>query len=149
MKIYSTSDCSGTPLATGTAAAFSGAGITTPVPGDQTTNLRASATDALDNISGCSEAIEYIEDSTPPETELTDSPPSETTRRKVKMAFSSTEAQSTFRCSLDKVTIKPCKSPMTKRVTRGSHVFRVHALDASGNADSTPAKVKFKVVAAR
>ena len=42
VKIYSTSDCSGTPLATGTAAAFSGAGITTPVPGDQTTNLRAT-----------------------------------------------------------------------------------------------------------
>ena len=46
VKIYSSSDCTGSPLASGSAATFSGAGITTPVPSNQTTNLRASATDA-------------------------------------------------------------------------------------------------------
>ena len=66
VKIYSTSDCSGTPLASGTAAAFNGAGITTPVPGDQTTNLRATATDAAGNASGCSAPCAYTEDSSPP-----------------------------------------------------------------------------------
>ena len=45
--------------------------------------------------------------------------------------------------------MKPCKPPLTKRVERGTHVFRVYALDRSGNADSTPAKVKFKVIASR
>ena len=76
VRIYSTADCSGSPLASGSAAAFSGAGITTPVPGDQTTNLRATATDAAGNTSGCSTALAYTEDSTAPATpSLTDTDP--------------------------------------------------------------------------
>ena len=59
VKIYSSSDCTGSPLASGSAATFSGAGITTPVPSNQTTNLRASATDAAGNASGCSSALAY------------------------------------------------------------------------------------------
>ena len=149
VKIYSTADCTGTPLASGTAGELRLTGLTVNVAGDQTTSLRARATDRAGNESGCSAAIEYTEDSTPPDSELTDAPPPETTKRKVKFAFSSTEAQSTFRCSLDKATIKPCESPLTKRVSRGTHVFRVYALDPSGNADSTPAKAKFKVLANR
>ena len=119
------------------------------IEGDQTTSLRARASDRAGNKSGCSAAIDYTEDSTPPDTELIDAPPSETSKRKVEFAFSSTEAQSTFLCRLDKAKKKPCESPLTKRVTRDRHVFRVYALDPSGNADSTPAKVKFKVLADR
>ncbi|MFI5025791.1 MAG: galactose oxidase-like domain-containing protein, partial [Solirubrobacterales bacterium] len=51
VRIYSTATCSGSPLATGSAAAFTGCGITTPVPGDQTTNLRATATASAGNAS--------------------------------------------------------------------------------------------------
>ena len=107
------------------------------------------ASDRAGNESGCSAAIEYTEDSTPPDTELTDAPLPESAKRKVKFEFTSTEAQSTFRCRFDKATMKPCKPPLTKRVERGTHVFRVYALDRSGNADATPAKVKFKVIANR
>ena len=149
VKIYSSSDCSGSPLASGTAEELDSPGLTVNVAADQTTSLRARASDRAGNESGCSAAIEYTEDSTPPDTELTDAPLPESTKRKVKFAFSSTEAQSTFRCSLDKATMKHCKPPLTKRVARGTHVFRVYALDRSGNADSTPAKVKFKVIANR
>ncbi len=66
VKVYATADCSGSPLASGTAATFSGSGITTPVPGDQTTNLRATATDTAGNASGCSSSLPYTEDSTAP-----------------------------------------------------------------------------------
>ena len=66
VRIYSTATCTGTPLATGSAASFGGAGITTPVPENQTTNLRATATDAAGNASGCSSALAYTEDSSGP-----------------------------------------------------------------------------------
>ena len=76
VRIFSTSDCSGTPLATGSAAGFGGAGLTTPVPGDQTANLRATATDAVGNASACSAAFAYTEDSTAPAApSLTDTDP--------------------------------------------------------------------------
>ncbi len=149
VRIYSTSDCSGSPLASGTAGELDSPGLTVNVAADQTTSLRARASDRAGNESDCSAAIEYTEDSTPPDTELTDAPLPESAKRKVKFAFSSTEAQSTFRCSIDKGTIKQCKPPLTKRVERGTHVFRVYALDRSGNADATPAKMKFKVIASR
>ena len=147
VRIYSTAGCTGSPLASGTAGELDSPGLTVNVAGDQTTSLRARAEDRAGNESGCSAAIEYTEDSTPPESEITDAPAPETTKRKVEFAFSSSEANSTFRCSLDKATIKHCESPLTKRVSRGRHVFRVYALDPSGNAESTPAKAKFKVLA--
>ena len=146
VKIYSTVDCSGEPLGTGTAAAFSSLGITVSVPADQATDLRARALDAAGNPSGCSSALSYVEDSTPPDSVLTEQPPEKTTKRRVKLAFSSSEPGSTFRCSLDGNVLKPCDSPWEKRVELGAHVFRVDALDPSGNADPTPAKAKFKVI---
>ena len=66
IRIYSTAGCTGSPLATGTAATFGGAGITTPVPGDVTTQLRATAADAAGNVSPCSSALPYTEDSSGP-----------------------------------------------------------------------------------
>ena len=66
VRIYSTATCTGTPLATGGALQLSGTGITTPVSENQTTNLRATATDAVGNTSGCSSALAYTEDSTAP-----------------------------------------------------------------------------------
>ena len=76
VRIYSTAGCTGSPLATGSAASFGGAGITTPVPGDATTNLRATATDGSNNTSGCSSALAYTEDSSAPATpSVTDTDP--------------------------------------------------------------------------
>ena len=66
IKIYTTSDCSGTPTATGTAATLASPGITVSVSNDTSTNFRATATDAAGNTSQCSSPITYVEDSTAP-----------------------------------------------------------------------------------
>jgi sugar lactone lactonase YvrE len=67
VRIYATADCTGPPLATGSAALFSSSqGITTPVPSDATTDLRATAAEANGNTSACSAAFPYTEDSTAP-----------------------------------------------------------------------------------
>lgn len=65
--IYSTPDCSGPPLATGTGAAFASSGIQVSVPSDTTTVFRATATDEANNTSPCSsDFLIYQEVSTVP-----------------------------------------------------------------------------------
>ena len=77
VKLFATSDCSGSPAVTGTAASFNAAGITVPVANDTTTTFRATATDAAGNGSGCSTSpVTYVEDSTAPAApSLTDTDP--------------------------------------------------------------------------
>lgn len=56
--------------------------------------------------------------------------------------FSSTERNSTFRCSIDSRAFVVCSSPRTYILPRGTHTFRVYAVGAAGAAgdrDSTPA----------
>jgi hypothetical protein len=67
VKIYSTSDCSGAPLATGPAATFEASGITTPVPPNATTDLRATASGGVGGAtSACSAPFTYTDDSAAP-----------------------------------------------------------------------------------
>jgi hypothetical protein len=40
---------------------------------------------------------------------------------------------------------KRCSSPFKKKVKPGRHTLRVRATDPAGNADPTPAKVKWRV----
>jgi hypothetical protein len=66
IKIYSTSDCSGAPIATGTWVAFGGAGISVSVAAGSTTSLRATATDLSGDTSPCSAAVTYTQQSSTP-----------------------------------------------------------------------------------
>jgi subtilisin family serine protease len=53
--------------------------------------------------------------------------------------FTSNGYRSHFRCRLDTSAWKPCTSPKTyKGLTKGTHTFRVRAIDQAGNADSSP-----------
>jgi hypothetical protein len=62
VSLYTSSDCSGTPVATGTAAAFASPGITAGVADNSTTTFKAIATDASNNGSPCStSSITYTE----------------------------------------------------------------------------------------
>jgi hypothetical protein len=84
---------------------------------------------------------------TPPNTKITKRPSNKTKKSKAKFKFTSSEANSTFECKLDKQKFKPCNSPKKyKRLKRGKHKFKVRATDAAANTDPTPAKDKFKVV---
>jgi hypothetical protein len=63
-------------------------------------------------------------------------------RFRFKVGFSSTEAGSTFQCRLDSGDFEPCSSPYMKRLVLGMHLFEVRAVDAGGNVDPTPARVR-------
>ncbi len=81
-----------------------------------------------------------------PTTALRKHPPKSTHGRTAKFTFGSNEPGSRFRCKLDSGPYKSCRSPATyRKLKRGRHVFRVYAIDAAGNRDSSPASFAWKV----
>lgn len=85
-------------------------------------------------------------DTTAPETEITKQPKRKTKAKRAELRFSSAEAGVSFECSFDGAAFTPCISPTFKTVGKGKHAFQVRAVDAAGNADSTPAIATWKVV---
>lgn len=83
-------------------------------------------------------------DTRAPETKIEKAPKAKITKRKVKISFTSNEQGSSFSCKLDKGGFKSCHSPFKAKVDLGRHKFKVFATDGAGNADTTPAKAKFK-----
>jgi hypothetical protein len=81
-------------------------------------------------------------DTTPPQTTATSTlftNNSTTATTTAVFEFSSSEANSTFGCSLDNAAFNVCSSPKEyNNLAGGSHNFQVKAIDASGNQDSTP-----------
>jgi Ca2+-binding RTX toxin-like protein len=65
--------------------------------------------------------------------------------RSVTFAFKASEAGSRFRCSIDRRPYRRCRSPRTYRLGTGRHVFRVFAIDRSGNRDQSPALFRFRI----
>jgi hypothetical protein len=156
VKVYSNSDCTGTPLATGTADQFASPGITVNVADNRTIDLRATASDPPGNESACSTPISYTENSltgpggdvAAPETRIDSAPKGKikTTKKKASISISfSANEPATFRCSLDGAAEQACSSPFKAKVGQGSHSFEVTATDTAGNRDESPAKASFKV----
>ena len=85
------------------------------------------------------------QDTTSPDTTITRRPTYQHPRHS-RFKVTSTEAGSTFRCRLDGGPAKPC-GPKVDYVglKKGKHNLAVYAVDAAGNADATPASVKWRV----
>ncbi|HVL96839.1 MAG TPA: right-handed parallel beta-helix repeat-containing protein [Solirubrobacteraceae bacterium] len=82
-------------------------------------------------------------DTTAPDTAIAGGPDegASTTATDASFTFSSTEAGSTFECSLDGAGFASCASPAYySGLQAGSHSFRVRATDAAGNTDASPAQ---------
>ena len=66
-------------------------------------------------------------------------------RAKVKVSFAASEPGATFVCTVDDKR-RPCQAgTLTVKLRLGKHRITVAAVDASGNADPTPAGVTVKV----
>lgn len=70
VTLFNGFECTGKPVATGTAAELAGAGIGVSVPDNSITVFTAFATDAARNRSSCSAATSYLEDSSSEEPEI-------------------------------------------------------------------------------
>jgi hypothetical protein len=80
-----------------------------------------------------------------PQTTISKAPPKKTTKKKVKISFTSSIAGSTFECRLDKKPFKSCSSPFTAKAKKGRHRFQVRAIGPTGLTDPTPATASWKV----
>ncbi len=87
-------------------------------------------------------------DTTPPETSISSGPPASTTATAASFSFDSSEAGSSFECSLDSSTWASCTSPKAySGLTLAAHRFSVRARDAAGNLDQTPASRDWTITA--
>jgi glucose/arabinose dehydrogenase len=66
VRIFKSASCTGAPTLAATAT-FAGTGVAQVVADDTTTAFSADATDAAGNVSACSNAVTYVEDSIPPD----------------------------------------------------------------------------------
>ena len=85
-------------------------------------------------------------DNTPPDTTISSAPTDPTNSTSATFAFSSTEAGSTFQCSLDGAAFSNCTSPDDHAgLAEGSHTFNVQATDAAGNTDQSAATHNWEI----
>jgi hypothetical protein len=91
-------------------------------------------------------------DTTPPETTIDKGPHKKTDATKAKIVYSANEP-ATFECKLKGASKKLRKfhacgdaKAKFKHLDRGKKKFQVRAIDAAGNVDLTPAKLKWKVL---
>jgi len=99
VRLYTTSDCTGSAVATGSATTFSSPGLQVSVADESSTTFRATATDSASNVSSCSwSSLTYVEDSTPPaQPTLTDTDPDSPANHNSPKVKGYAEANSTVR----------------------------------------------------
>ena len=114
--------------------------------GDSAADFALTAGSPRNNATPPTETACMASDRAAPQTKIAKKPKRRTTKRRVRITFSSSEPGSSFVCKLDKKPSKPCRSPYRKRVGIGRHRFQVAASDAAGNTDPSPAKIRFRRV---
>jgi len=83
----------------------------------------------------------------PPQTRLRRRPGRVTRDRTPTFRFSSSLPRARFRCKLDRLPYRSCRSPFTTaRLRLGRHVFRVEAQTPDGTTDASPAVWRFRVL---
>lgn len=109
--------------------------------------LVAVATDDAGNASPSSATRTVRVDKTAPETAITSGRQGWSNLDAESFSFGSEQEDVTFfECSLDAATFAKCSSPVSyENLDDGSHVFRVRAVDAAGNEDTTPAENRWAV----
>jgi len=113
---------------------------------------RADADDDNDGVPDAQDAFPKDPSrSSPPDTTAPDttigSGPSGTIRStSASFGFGASERGSRFECRLDGATWSDCTSPQAyTNLSPGPHSFEVRAVDAAGNADSTPAQRRWSI----
>ena len=126
------------------AACTSPKGYTGLTAGSHTFQVRA--TDPAGNTDPTPASHTWTVDLTAPDTTITAGPTNPSNVTAPSFSFTSTEAGSTFQCSLDGAAFSACTSPKSYTgLTAGSHTFQVRATDPAGNTDPTPASQTWTV----
>jgi hypothetical protein len=104
------------------------------------------AADSLGNTDASPASYVWVIDLTAPDTAISAAPTALSNSTGPSFSFSSTEANSTFSCSLDGAAFAACASPKVYTgLGAGSHTFRVRATDPAGNTDGSPASFSWVI----
>ena len=129
-------------------SAARGNGSPTSCPRDRPRRRRATRDRSGTCDAGADQYAGGAIDTTPPDTSLTSAPSGSTTSTSASMAFTATEAASTFQCRVDGAAWATCSSPAAySGLAVGAHSFDVRAIDLAGNIDATPATASWTVTA--
>jgi peptidoglycan/xylan/chitin deacetylase (PgdA/CDA1 family) len=102
--------------------------------------FRVRATDAPGNVDDTPSTRTWTVDTVAPDTSITTGPAGAVSSSAASFGLSSSEASSTFECSLDAADWASCPSPKAYTgLAEGEHTISVRATDAVGNLDATPA----------
>jgi hypothetical protein len=173
VKIYSSSNCVGQPIGTGSAETLAEPGIAVTVGAGTTTTFYATA-EADGFVSACTGALSYTQKSSAsqggsgistlvapdpgpllplryevPRTRITFGPAFKTRIRRPVFRFTDATGQegTRFVCKVDRGRWKSCGSPLKlKKLSRGGHSFGVKGVNAVGVWQEKPSKRKFTVV---
>jgi hypothetical protein len=120
--------------------------FTTAALSDGSHTVEVRAIDGAGNLDPTPASRTFTVDTVPPDTTIASNPGSSTNDTTPTFTFTSTEASSTFQCSLDGVAFAACTTPFTTAaLSPGAHTFQVRATDPAGNTDATPASWAFTV----
>ena len=115
---------------------------------DGTHVFEVRSIDLAGNIDPTPASFTWTIDTTPPDTFITNQPPSLTNATGAIFEFSCTDASlpCTFECQLDGAGWNSCSSGITySSLSDGIHNFEVRASDAAGNIDPTPASFNWAI----
>jgi hypothetical protein len=143
------SDTNGDILVAGASSTGPDGAITrvNPVTGARAT-VSANALPAGGPSFTAPSGIAVVPDIWAPDTAITGGPAARTEDHTPTFSFASNELGPVFACSVDGAPLSACASPFTtKGLEPGRHSFQVAATDAAGNADASPARSDFRVLA--
>ncbi|MBI2373891.1 MAG: tandem-95 repeat protein [Deltaproteobacteria bacterium] len=116
-----------------------------PLP-DGPHTLAVRAQDFALNVDPTPATYAWSIDQTAPDTTIVTAPPTTTSSPLGAFAFSSSEPNVRFECSLDGASFADCsESYTTPSLSLGTHTLLVRAVDSIGNADTTPASHTWRV----
>lgn len=96
--------------------------------------------DAVGNFDPSPAARSWTVDLTPPNTTIVSGPSGTVPIASASIAFTASEPDVIFACSVDGAAFAACTSPASlTALAPGAHSFAVRATDAAGNADPSPA----------
>ncbi len=102
--------------------------------------VTVTAVDAAGNSDPTPATRAWSVDTVPPDTTLVSAPSGPVASTGAAVSFMSSEAGSTFACSVDGGGTQACTSPLTlSGLAQGPHTVSVVAIDAAGNPDTSPA----------
>jgi hypothetical protein len=152
IRLYEDVNCAGAPIATVPVGELE-TGVEITVADNSTTSFSATATTPAENVSGCSEALTYVEDSAAPNAQITASPPALVNVATASFSFTGDDTGgsgvASFQCRIDSEAPgawEACTSAKQySSLSEGSHKFEVRAIDNAGNADATPASHNWQI----